>query len=232
MKTLVIDIGGSNVKLWHSESQREKFRSGRMLTPQEFVRRVKQHIADERIDRIAIGYPGDVLFGRVAKEPYNLGHGWVDFDFTEAFGVPTRLMNDACMQALGSYEGGRMLYLGLGTSLGTVYIIDGQIVPLALGHLQFRRNATFEDRLNRRGLDSGGKARWRKSVHEATPMLQAAFLADYVVLGGGNAKLLDKMPPGCRRGGNENAYLGGMKLWESDAFAPRTSLQPAIPHSA
>lgn len=232
MNTLVIDIGGSNVKLWYTESLKEKIPSGRNFTPREFVRGVKQHIDDKAFERISIGYPGDVLYGRVHQEPYNLGKGWVDFDFSEAFGIPARVMNDACMQALGSYEGGRMLYLGLGTSLGTVYVIEGQIVPLALGHLQFRRNSSFEDRLSRRGLQTAGKARWRRAVGEAARVLHAAFLVDYVVLGGGNAKLLEKIPRGCRRGGNHNAYLGGLKMWESDVFAPAVESQAAIPQIA
>ncbi len=164
-------------------------------------------------DRVSLGFPGLVHHGRPASEPYNLGEGWVDFDFAEAFGVPTRIMNDACMQALGSYDGGRMLYLGLGTSMGSVYVGDGYFAPLALGHLKFCGGETFEHYLSRKGFELHGKKCWSRAVSEAAVTLKAAFLADYVVLGGGNAKHLEELPEGCRRGGNQNAYFGGLKMW-------------------
>jgi len=215
MNILVIDIGGTNVKVWKTgESDKAKFPSGKKLTPDLLVRKVKEIAADWKFDRVSIGYPGEVRNGQPVADPYNLGNGWVGFDYEAKFGCPVRIMNDACMQALGSYEGGRMLYLGLGTSLGCAFIIDGTIVPLALGHLKFDRNTTFEEALRRKALSTLGAARWRKNVAAAATALKAAFLADYVVLGGGNAKKLDEMPEGCRRGGNHNAYFGGLRMWE------------------
>jgi polyphosphate glucokinase len=221
MKTLVLDIGGSNVKIWRTgHSEKIKFASGPELTPQEFVSQVKKHLGDWAFDRVSIGYPGEVLNGHPVAEPYNLENGWVGFDYAKAFGAPVKIMNDVCMQALGSYEGGRMLYLGLGTSMGSVFMVDGKIIPLALGHLMFTRSATFEQRLSRKGLDRDGVKRWRQAVGVAANVLKAAFLADYVVLGGGNAKKLKKLPDTCRRGANEMAYVGGVRMWEADERAP------------
>jgi predicted NBD/HSP70 family sugar kinase len=220
MNILVVDVGGTNVKVWKTgEADKAKFPSGKKLTPEVLVRKVKE-IADEwAFDRVSLGYPGEVLNGRPAADPYNVGGGWVDFDFAAAWGCPVRIMNDACMQALGSYEGGRMLYIGLGTSMGTTFIIDGKIVPLALGHLKLFGDETFEHYLSRKGLQLHGKKRWRRAVVEASETLKAAFFADYVVLGGGNAKLLRKLPEGLRLGGNENAYFGGLRMWEDAAEA-------------
>jgi hypothetical protein len=178
------------------------------------VEEVKKAANDWSFDRVSIGYPGDVLNGSPVAEPFNLGKGWLEFDFASAFNVPVRIMNDACMQALGSYEGGRMLYIGLGTSLGTTFIIDGVIVPLALGHLRFCRGESFEQSLSLKGLEAHGKKDWSRMVHKAAKILEHAFLADYVVLGGGNAKKLGDIPDGCRRGGNHNAYFGGLRMWE------------------
>lgn len=234
MKTLVIDIGGTNVKLWRSgEADKGKFPSGKTLAPQQMIDQTMRCLEGWTYDRVSIGYPGDIVHGAPAKEPYNLAAGWVGFDFTQAFGAPTRLMNDACMQALGSYEGGRMLYLGLGTSLGSAFVISDHIVPLALGHLKFCRGESFEHYLGRKGLELGGEKRWRAAVHEAAITLRAAFLADYVMLGGGNAKHVDKLPEGCRRGGNHNAYFGGLKMWEPEvAQKPNLSLVPSPAGSA
>jgi len=215
MNTLVIDIGGTNVKLWRTgQRDKIKFESGPELTPDKFIRAVKKQLGDWHFDRVSIGYPGNVLHGQPADEPYNLGQGWVAFDFAKALGVPVKIMNDACMQALGSYEGGRMLFIGLGTSMGSVYIIDGKIVPLALGHLQLYEGETLEEHLGRDALDKNGARKWQRAVGDAAKMLKAAFLADYVVLGGGHAKKLDDLPDGCRLGSNEMAYVGGVKLWE------------------
>ena len=220
MNTLVIDIGGTNVKLWKTgEGDKVKFPSGKDLTPQGLVGGAREAATGWAFNRVSIGYPGDVLHGRPTAEPYNLGNGWVEFDFAAAFGCPVRIMNDACMQALGSYEGGRMLYLGLGTGLGTTFITDGKIVPLALGHLNFCRGESFDYYLSRKGLELHGVKRWRRAVFESAAMLKTAFVADYVVLGGGNAKKLEELPEGCRRGGNQNAYFGGLRMWE-DAAAP------------
>jgi polyphosphate glucokinase len=214
MNILVIDIGGTNVKLWKTgESDKAKFPSGKTLTPTVLVEKVKATTSDWKFDRVSIGYPGDIRNGHPAADPYNLGGGWVDFDYAAAFGCPVRIMNDACMQALGSYEGGRMLYLGLGTSLGCAFIIEDSIVPLALGHLPLHNCKTMEECLNRKAL-TANMQRWRRRVAEAATALKAAFLADYVVLGGGNAKKLKDLPEGCRRGGNQNAYFGGLRMWE------------------
>jgi hypothetical protein len=165
-----------------------------------------------------------VLNGRPVADPWNLGKGWLGCAFTAAFGCPVRIMNDACMQALGSYEGGRMLYIGLGTSMGTTFIIDGKIVPLALGHLKLFGGETFDHHLSRKGLKLHGKKRWRCAVLEAAETLKAAFHADYVVLGGGNAKLIEEFPEGVRLGGNENAYFGGLRMWEDAAAATSSEL--------
>jgi predicted NBD/HSP70 family sugar kinase len=231
MNILVVDIGGTNVKVWKTgETDKLKFSSGKEMTPQTLVEEIRKHIDHDdqwQYDRVSIGYPGDVVNGHPAKEPFNLAEGWVDFDYGDAFGCPVRIMNDACMQALGSYEGGRMLYIGLGTSMGTTFIIDHKIVPLALGHLKFRRGESFEDCLSRTGLEQHGPRRWRHAVYEAAQCLQAAFLADYAVLGGGNAKKLKTLPEGCRRGGNHNAYFGGLKMWEPEQpSTPRWTSYP------
>jgi hypothetical protein len=204
-----------------------KFPSGKTLTPEGLVDGARKAATGWAFDRVSIGYPGDVLHGRPTADPYNLGPGWVDFDFTAAFACPVRIMNDACMQALGSYEGGRMLYLGLGTSMGTTFITGGTIVPLALGHLKFYRGESFEHYVSRKGLELHGAKRWRRAVCEATAVLKTAFLADYVVIGGGNAKKLEELPEGCRRGGNHNAYFGGLRMWEDVAKGAPPAAVPA-----
>lgn len=229
MNILVIDIGGTHVKVWKTEeAEKTKFPSGKDLMPEALVRGVEEAVGDWPIERVSIGYPGDIRNGRPVAEPYRLGPGWVNFDFAHALGCPVRMMNDACMQALGSYEGGKMLYLGLGTGIGTVFISDGVIVPLALGHLKLWEGETFDHYLGRAGLNRYGKKRWRQAVAEAAAMLQPAFFADYVVLGGGNANQLKELPEGCRRGGNHNAYFGGLRMWEDlgDAGPPRLSVMP------
>lgn len=230
METLVIDIGGRNVKVWRTgESDKVKIPSGKGLTPETFMKRVRREIHDVEFDRVSIGYPGNVVNGRPVAEPINLGPGWTDYDFADAFGCPLRIMNDACMQALGSYEGGRMLYLGLGTGIGTTFISDGKIIPLALGHLRFLRSETFDEALSRRGLELHGQKRWARAVSRAAELLRPAFEADYVMLGGGNAKKLRTMPPECRRGSNHNAYFGGVRMWEDSDhldFPSLTLLHP------
>jgi predicted NBD/HSP70 family sugar kinase len=214
MHILVIDIGGTNVKIWKTgETDKEKFPSGKKLTPEKLIEHVHELTGDWKYDRVSIGYPGDVRNGHPTAEPWNLGNGWVDFDYADKFHCPVRIMNDACMQALGSYEGGRMLYLGLGTSIGCAFIIDSTIVPLAVGHLKLHNDKSFEECLNRTAFEEDG-ARWQKRAFEAAEQLKAAFLADYVVIGGGNSKELEELPPGCRRGGNHNAYFGGLRMWE------------------
>ncbi len=228
MNILVVDIGGTNVKVWKSgEADKLKFPSGKKLTPAELVERVKQAAAEWSFERVSIGYPGPVLNGRPSADPYNLAPGWVEFDFAHAFSVPVRMMNDACMQAFGSYDGGKMLYLGLGTSVGTTFIIDGQIVPLALGHLKFCGGESFDHFLSRKGLELHGVKRWRRAVLDAATTLRAAFLADYVMLGGGNAKKLPVLPEGFRRGSNHHAYFGGVRMWEDTIHAnPTLAIYP------
>ena len=215
MKTLVIDIGGTNVKMLATGQETpRKFPSGPRLTALQMVENVHRMTSDWEYDGISIGYPGPVIHDKLALEPRNLAPGWVDFDFSAAFGKPVKLINDAAMQALGSYEGGRMLFLGLGTGLGSALIIDGVIAPLELAHLPYRKCRTFEDYVGLRGLVRLGKKKWTKAVADVTARLQAAMVADSVVLGGGNAKKLKRLPTGTRLGLNTNAFLGGFRLWE------------------
>jgi predicted NBD/HSP70 family sugar kinase len=215
MNVLVLDIGGRNVKVWRTGLPKSiKIPSGKTLTPQTLVSAVRRKITGWNFDRVSIGYPGEIRNGRPIKDPYNLGGGWIRFDWEQALGHPVRIMNDACMQALGSYEGGRMLYLGLGTSIGTTLIIDGKIVPLALGHLPLTAGKTFEDSLSRNALEDRGVKEWRKSAKLAAAVLKDAFLVDYVVFGGGNAKKLTDLPDFCRRGGNDRAMVGGIRMWQ------------------
>jgi len=215
VNTLVIDVGGTSAKIWGPLGQRlDKIPTGPKFTPENLVEATGDLIEREKCEVISIGYPGKIVNGHPFREPWNLGDGWIDFDYASAFGCPVRIMNDACMQALGSYEGGRMLYLGLGTSFGCTFIVDGTIVPLALGHLKLHNGKSFEECLNRKAFEHDGVERWQKRAVEATEQLKAAFLADYVVLGGGNTKEIEELPPGCRRGGNHNAYFGGIRMWE------------------
>ncbi len=228
MNTLVIDIGGTHIKLWLTgEADKIKLASGPNIGPPHLQTAIENDAHAWSFDRVSIGYPGEVRNGRPVAEPYNLGSGWVDFDYPKALGKPVKIMNDACMQSLGSYEGGRMLYLGLGTSMGTVFISDGKIIPLALGHLRFSKHESFEHHLNRKGLKLYGLKKWRQAVCEAAETLKAAFLADYVMLGGGNAKKLGSLPPGIRRGANEMAYVGGVRMWEGE-FADTQPVWPYI----
>ncbi len=168
-------------------------------------------------DAVSIGYPGAVVRDRPVAEPHNLGRGWVGFDYKKAFGKPVRIVNDAAMQALGSYEGGRMLFLGLGTGLGSALIIDGVMEPLELAHLPYRKGRTYEDYLGRRGLKKFGRKKWRRHVKDVVEQLMAALQVEYVVIGGGNAKELDEYPPGARPGANANAFIGGFRLWQDGA---------------
>jgi len=218
MKTLVIDIGGTNIKMLATGQDTErKFPSGPRMTALQMVENVQRATVDWEYDGVSIGYPGPVIHDKLALEPRNLAPGWVDFDFAAAFGKPVKLINDAAMQALGSYEGGRMLFLGLGTGLGSALIIDGVIAPLELAHLPYRKCRTFEDYVGLRGLVRLGKKKWTKAVADVTARLQAAMVADSVVLGGGNAKKLKRLPTGARLGLNTNAFLGGFRLWDPQA---------------
>lgn len=218
MKILVIDIGGTNVKILatgHEEVR--KLPSGPGLTPQMMVDGVKELAKDWEYDNVSIGYPGPVINDAPLLEPKNLHTGWVGFDFQVAFGKPVKIINDAALQALGSYEGGRMLFLGLGTGLGSALIADKTIIPLELAHLPYKKKRTFEDYVGLRGLDRCGKDKWLISVDDVCKRLKAALVADYVVLGGGNAKKIKTLPEGCRMGDNKNAFTGGYRLWEGFA---------------
>ena len=215
MKVLVIDVGGTHVKILATgQKAAREFESAPQMTPEQMVAGVKALAGAWRYDAVAVGYPGAVLHNRPVAEPYNLGRGWVDFDFEAAFGCPAKVINDAAMQALGSYQRGNMLFLGLGTGLGTAMVFKGTVAPMELGHLPYRR-ATFEDYVGRRGLERLGKKKWRRHVHEVIELLRAALLPDDIVIGGGNAARLPDLPAGCRRGDNANAFVGGFRLWEA-----------------
>jgi len=215
MKVLVIDIGGTHVKILATgESAAREFESAPRMTPEQMVAGVKTLAEGWRYDAVSVGYPGAVLHNRPVAEPYNLGQGWVEFDFETAFGCPAKVMNDAAMQALGGYHGGKMLFLGLGTGLGSAMIAEGIVLPMELGHLPYRK-ATYEDYVGRRGLERLGKKRWRRHVGEVIELLRAALLPDEIVLGGGNAEKVKDLPASCRRGDNGNAFIGGFRLWEA-----------------
>jgi polyphosphate glucokinase len=214
MNVLVVDIGGTHVKVLATGQHREReFVSGPGLTPKRMVSKVRRLAADWKYDVIAIGYPGLVLRNRPVAEPWNLGRGWVGFNFEAALKRPTKVVNDAAMQALGSYKRGKMLFLGLGTGLGSALVVDGLIEPMELGHLPYKK-ATFEDYIGLRGLKKYGKKKWRRYVADIVERLIAAVEPDEVVLGGGNVHKLKKLPPGCRAGDNINAFRGGFRLWE------------------
>jgi polyphosphate glucokinase len=211
---LVVDVGGTNVKILATgQDERRRFPSGPGLTPQRMVSGVKKLARGWKYDVVSIGYPGLVLRGRPIVEPRNLGKGWVSFDYRAALRRPVKIVNDAAMQALGSYKGGTMLFLGLGTGLGSALVADDIVEPLELGHLPYRKG-TYEDYLGLRGLEKRGKKKWRKHVADVVERLVAALEPDDVVLGGGNVKLLKELPRGCRVGQNANAFVGGFRLWD------------------
>ena len=214
MRVLVVDVGGIHVKLLATgqETPRE-FSSGPTLTAEQMVAGVKRITADWTYDAVSIGYPGPVLHGRPLLEPHNLAPGWVGFDYAAAFGCPVKVVNDAAMQALGSYCGGKMLFLGLGTGLGSTMIVDGIVEPMELGHLPYRE-ATFEAYVGLHGLQTHGLAQWRRDVEDVVARLIAALEPEDVVLGGGNVHQLETLPPGCRSGDNANAFVGGFRLWQ------------------
>jgi polyphosphate glucokinase len=221
MHVLVVDIGGTHVKILATgQDEPRKFISGSTLTPEQMVVEVKKLAQGWKYDVISIGYPGVVLHGRPIAEPHNLGRGWVHFDYLTAFGRPVTIINDAAMQALGSYKGGKMLFLGLGTGLGSALIVDGVVEPMELGHLPYKKG-TYEQYVGRRGLEKRGKKKWRRHVAHVVASFIAALEPDDVVLGGGNVKKLKELPPGCRIGDNANAFLGGFRLWEDPADARR-----------
>jgi polyphosphate glucokinase len=218
---LVIDVGGTSVKILATgQTESRSFRSGPKLTPRQMVSKVKELAADWTYDVISIGYPGPVLGGRPAAEPANLGRGWVAFDFAQAFGLPAKVLNDAALQALGSYKGGKMLFLGLGTGLGTALVVNGVVKPMELGHLPYMKG-TYEDYVGRTGLERDGKTMWRRRVVDVVERLMAAMRPDETVIGGGNVRNLDALPRRCRAGENANAFRGGFRLWaRTDGLPP------------
>jgi len=222
MNVLVVDVGGTHVKVLVSgEREPRKFASGPTLTAQQMVAGVKKVIGDWKYDAVSIGFPGPVLRNRPVAEPHNLGGGWVGFNFTSAFGCHVKLVNDAAMQALGSYRRGKMLFLGLGTGFGSTLIADGIVEPMELGHLPYKEG-TYESYVGNEALLKQGKKKWRRHVADVVAQFIAALEPDEVVLGGGNAKELKELPPKCRLGDNRNAFLGGFRLWE-DGGKPKTS---------
>ena len=214
MNVLVIDIGGTHVKvLATGQNAHREFDSGPDLTPKRMINGVRKLVVDWNYETISIGFPGPILRNRPVSEPWNLGKGWAGFNFESAFKCPVKVVNDAAMQALGSYKGDKMLFLGLGTGLGSAMIVDGIVEPMELGHLPYKK-ATFEDYVGIRGLKKYGKKKWRSLVADVVKRLVAALEPDDVVLGGGNVKKLRKLPSGCRAGDNDNAFLGGFRLWQ------------------
>lgn len=229
MKVLAVDVGGTHVKVLVSgQTEPRRFLSGPKMTPRKMVAGVKEITKDWKYDVVSIGYPGLVLRSRVASEPHNLGRGWVGFNFKAALGRPVKLINDAAMQALGSYKAGTLLFLGFGTGLGSALVVEGNVVPMELGHLSYRKG-TYEDYVGARGLKRLGKKKWGHHVAFGVARLTVALHPDDVVLGGGNAKKLKKLPPGCRRGDNAKAFLGGFRLW--DHSATRRHREAAKPRS-
>lgn len=216
MKILVIDVGGTHVKVIATGRRtRLKFISGPKMTARQMVAAVCAATAGWQYDAVSIGYPGPVLHDQLLREPYNLGGGWVGFDFKKAFGRPVKIINDAAMQALGSYEGGQMLFLGLGTGLGSALVSHhGSVIPLELAHLPYKSGRTYEDYVGLAGLKRLGKRKWRAHVEKIVAQLKSALQADYVVIGGGNARLIEKLPPDTRLGDNANAFRGGFRLWK------------------
>jgi polyphosphate glucokinase len=232
VNVLVVDVGGTHVKMLATgQVEERKFVSGPELTAQQMVDQVKESTADWQYDAISLGYPGPVVHDAPFKDPINLGPGWVGFDFAAAFGKPVKILNDAAMQALGSYQGGRMLFLGLGTGLGSAMVVNGWVAPMELAHLPYKKGRTYEDYVGLRGLKRLGKKKWREAVFDVVGELVAALQPDDLVLGGGNVKMLKDLPPGARLGDNTNAFAGGFRLWESVSKprAPRArGSKPAV----
>jgi predicted NBD/HSP70 family sugar kinase len=220
-KILVIDIGGTSVKLMMSRSEKRKFASGSKLEPTQFVAQVKEITADWEYDAVSLGFPAPVVDGSILHDPKHLAKGWVGFDFEKALGKPMRLINDAAMQALGSYHGGRMLFLGLGTGLGSCLIWERNVLPLELGDLPYPGTNRIEETVGKDGLTRLGKKAWKREVLQVLRQLKGALIAEYVVVGGGNAKQFKSLPDGFELGHNRNAYLGGTRIWEIDARTKR-----------
>jgi polyphosphate glucokinase len=228
-RILVIDVGGTNVKLLVTgRKEPVKIPSGPKMTAEKMVKRVRRAVAGWEYSRVSIGYPGPVIHGHPLSEPHNLGAGWVGFDFKKAFGRPVKIINDAAMQAIGIYRGGRMLFLGLGTGLGSAMIVDGLVEQMEIAHLPYKNGRTYEDYLGIRGMRRLGKKRWERHVYRVVEQLKNTLGVDYVVLGGGNAKLLRALPPGAWLGNNSTAFTGGFRLWEEPGASPKNRL-PAAP---
>lgn len=223
MNILVIDVGGTHIKILATgESEKREIDSGPSITARQMVSSVKTLASGWKYEVVSVGYPGPIVHDRPMAEPHNLGKGWMGFDFAAAFKLPTQVINDAAMQALGSYNGGRMLFLGLGTGLGSALIVDGVVQPMELAHLPYKKR-TYEDYVGLRGLEEFGKKEWRKHVEDVVECLIAAFQPDDVVLGGGNAKKLKELPPLCRLGDNANAFKGGFRMWEGPLAQKKTA---------
>ncbi len=217
MKILAVDVGGTHVKILATgEKQKREIVSGPRMTARQMVSRVKKMAQGWAYDAVSVGFPGPVLHDRPIAEPHNLGPGWMGFDFASAFGLPVRVINDAAMQALGSYEGGKMLFLGLGTGLGSAMIVNGIVEPMELGHLPYKKG-TYEDYVGNRGLERIGKKRWRKLVEDVVDRLVAALEPEDVVIGGGNVIHMKKLPRGCRAGNNAHAFIGGFRMWNDES---------------
>jgi polyphosphate glucokinase len=232
MKVLVVDVGGTHVKILATGKKlHREFTSGPTLTAEQMVPRVKALAGTWKYDVASLGYPGPVLHGRPVAEPHNLARGWVGFDYRAAFGCPIKIINDAAMQALGGYKGGKMLFLGLGTGLGSTLIVNGIVEPMELGHLPYRKG-TYEDYVGSRGLERHGKKKWRKYVADVVTRLIAALEPEDVVLGGGNVNKLKELPPGCREGDSANAFVGGFRLWEDTATRKRSAPKKALPRAS
>jgi polyphosphate glucokinase len=231
MNVLVIDIGGQHVKvLATGQTESRRMDSGPNLNATDMVKGVKDMTSDWTYDVVSIGYPGQVVHNMPAHDPVNLGPGWIGFDYASAFGRPVRLINDAAMQALGSYSGGRMLFLGLGTGLGSAMIVNGELEPMELGHLPYKKKLTYEDFVGQRGLDRLGKKKWRQEVVAVIEVFRAALQPEYIVLGGGNAKVMKNLPPGVQLGDNANAFTGGFRLWDEGVGAePSSSAKIPLP---
>lgn len=214
MNVLAVDVGGTHVKILATgQTEPRKFASGPGLTPSKMVTGVKNLAGDWTYEVVSLGYPGPVLRNRPVADPHNMAPGWLGFNFEKAFGCPVKVTNDAAMQALGSYKGGKMLFLGLGTGLGSTMIVNGIVEPMELSHLPYKK-ATYEDYVGQRGLERAGRKKWRRQVAEVVARLVAALEPEDVVIGGGNVKILKELPPGCRAGDNTNAFLGGFRLWD------------------
>ncbi len=224
-KILIIDVGGSNVKLMISRAQRRKFKSGPEMTPRELVTQLKSLLQDWTFDAISMGFPAPVRNGCIMSEPKHLWAGWTRFDFEKSLGKPVRIINDAAMQALGSYRGWRMLFLGLGTGLGSTLIWQSNVLPLELGDLPYGNGHIIEDYLGKSGLKQLGEKRWKSEVLRAVVLLKKSLISDYVVLGGGSSKKLDRLPEGVELGHNRNAFLGGVRLWQTDPQTRRPKWQ-------